>query len=96
MAVRATPLTGSPPADQAVVVSDRSVYHGCSVREAASSAAVAAFNVRATSASGPIIDVIELAANGSVNTWYDKGIDAPGGIYFDVIAGEVAGSIFHS
>ena len=93
MAVNTFELAGAPPADQ-TVTSGRSIYYGLTIRETA--AAVASFNIRATSASGPIIDTVALPASGTVSHWFGpNGINAPGGIYFDVLAGAVAGSVYH-
>jgi len=72
-------------------------YHGFSARESAVTPAAAAFNIRTGGASGDIIDVVELAADGSVNVWYDNtGIQARDGIYVEVVSGAVEVIVKHS
>lgn len=96
MAVNATALTGTPAADQTVTEGGHRKYHGFAVREIASSAAVAVFNIRSGSASGPIIDTCEVPANGSDWHFFDDGIQSPTGIYFDIVSGELAGVVYWS
>jgi hypothetical protein len=88
---RAVALTGS---DQAVKTS-HAIYRGFSIRETSGSAAA---TVRvydhASSASGTLIDTIQLAAGESAREWYDGGgIWVENGIYVDVVSGAVEGSL---
>jgi hypothetical protein len=94
MAARSKTLTGSPPADQTITTSDGRLM-GWSLRESAGTPAVAACNIREGSASGDIIAVLELAADSSSNVWFGPGgVNAVGGIYFDVVAGEITGAVY--
>ena len=49
-----------------------------------------------TSAAGPHVLGLGVAANGQVNAYYANGIACPNGIYVDVQAGTITGSIFYS
>lgn len=97
MAARTKTLTGSPAADQTVIAGTEAKLLGWSLRESAASAAAASANIREGSASGDIIAVIELAADGSETVWFgDDGVVAYGGIYFDAVAGEITGVVYYS
>lgn len=49
-----------------------------------------------TSASGPHVLGLNAPANSSNNVYYTNGIACPNGIYVDVLAGTITGSIFYS
>ena len=86
--VRAVPLTGS---DQLVITGQMS-YCGFTVRETAG--AVASFRVYDnTSATGTLLDTVSLAANESWSEVYTRGIWCQNGIYVDVLAGTIEGSL---
>lgn len=91
MAVIAQDITG---ADQSFV-SGAHAYHGFSLRETAG--AVATVRIHNGSAAGtPILDTVQLSALESAREWYDEGIAARSGIYIDVVAGTVEGSVRYS
>jgi hypothetical protein len=48
-----------------------------------------------TSTAGPHVLGMGAAANGQVNAYYANGIACPDGIYVDVIAGTLTGSLFY-
>lgn len=72
--------------------SDRCLYFGYSIRENAGTPAAATVVIRDGDATGAILDVIELAGDGSAQAFYPGGIRASG-IYVDVVAGAVEGSV---
>jgi len=49
-----------------------------------------------TSTAGPHVLGLTASANGSNNVYYTNGIACPNGIYVDVLAGTITGSIFYS
>lgn len=69
---------------------------GFSIREAAAIAAVATVRLRHAAASGTILEVIELAANGSLTVSYGAGAykESSGGTYVEVVGGTVEGTLF--
>jgi len=88
----AVALTGS---DQAAWTG-QGHYFGFTMRENAGSAAAIAKIYDGTSASGPLLDTVYLAANGSRSEWYGpQGITLTnGGIYVDVSGtGVIEGSV---
>src|SRR5690606_3157354 len=82
MPVRAVALTGS---DQAVCPNP-SGYCGFAIRETAGSTAVVRIYDNASAASGPLIDVVALAANESAREFYPVPIAAQNGVYVDVVS----------
>lgn len=86
--IRAVALTAS---DQGVFTG-QTTYYGICLRETA--AAVASVRVYdGTSATGTLIDVVSLAASGSFSVMHPHGIRCYLGIYVDIVAGTVEGSI---
>ena len=86
---RAVALTGS---DQ-LVTTGPGAYRGFSLRET-SGAAVATVRVYdGTSAAGTLLESVSLTASESAREWYDDGIRCDTGIYIDVVAGAVEGSV---
>lgn len=89
--VQAVPLTGS---DQVISVIGL-VYKGFSIRETAG--AVATIRVwdspNSTTTDDTILDPIQLAANESAREFYEDGIAASKGVWIEVVAGTVEGSI---
>lgn len=69
---------------------------GFTIRESAAIAAVATVRLRKAAVGGIILEVIELAANGSLTVSYGRGNykEASGGTYVEVVAGTVEGSLF--
>jgi hypothetical protein len=69
---------------------------GFSIREAAGIAAVATVRLRKAAVSGIILEQIELAANGSLSISYGLGNykEASGGVYVEVVAGTIEGTLF--
>lgn len=72
------------------------VLMGWSLRESAGTPAVATAYIRdGTSATAPIVAVIEFAANVSGTEWFGpQGIRINTGVYLDMVAGELEGAIF--
>jgi hypothetical protein len=72
------------------------VLYGFAVRESAASAAVATVILRkGTADSGTAIAPIELNPNESAREWFDPGIDTPGGVYIDHVAGTADVVLFY-
>lgn len=91
----ATPiaLTGSPPASQ-VVVSSPGSYVGWALRETAGAVATVRLYDNSSSASGTLLDTIQLAANESGSEWLSgNGLRFANGVYAQVVAGTVEGSV---
>lgn len=90
-AVTATPHAAKTADVQGVAAADGLRLVGYSIRESASSAAVATVRLRnGTADTDPILALIELAANASAQvTLPDGGLDAEDGIFVEVVAGEV-------
>lgn len=91
VAARAVALTG---ADQ--VISDGpAFYRGFSLRNTSASAvATVRIHNHPSSASGSLLDAVEVAAGESAREWYGGvGIFADAGIFVDVVAGAVEGSV---
>lgn len=87
---QAVALTGS---DQ-TVKSDAAIYRGFALRETSGSATATVRIYDGTSASGTLLDSVQLAAGESAREWYgDGGIKATTGIYVDVVSGAVEGSL---
>lgn len=87
--IRAVPLTGS---DQIVANGGPAVYYGIVVRETA--AAVASLRVYdGTSAAGVLIDSIALLASEDQSNALTKGIWCANGLFVDILAGTIEGSI---
>ncbi|MEV0805736.1 hypothetical protein [Micromonospora sp. NPDC050200] len=91
MPATASALTG---ANQAVSASP-ATYQGYTLRETAGTAAAATVRIwdNPAAASGALLDVVELPANGSAQAFYPGGIRAHRGIYVEVVAGTVEGSV---
>ena len=72
--------------------------YGYSFRESATVAAAATVALKKTNASGDIVIVIEIAANGSetqvIATGEGSGLNFNDVIYIDVLAGEVEGALW--
>ena len=69
-------------------------YRGFSLREAAGTAAVATVRIwDGTSASGTLLAVVELPANGSSSESVAGGLRAALGVFVEVVAGSVEGSV---
>lgn len=97
--VVATALTGSDQTIHAAPAGVNSVptLYGWSIRESAGTPAVATVLIRSGSLSGPIVAAIELVADGSSTEWFGpQGVQARGGLYVDVVAGAVEGSVYHA
>ena len=77
-------------------VTGRCTLMGWSIHESAGSAAVASLILRdGTSASGAIVAVLELAADGDDHVWFGPdGIRVNGGLYVDRVAGSTEGAVF--
>lgn len=68
-------------------------YFGFSLRETAGAIAVVRIRSGGT-ITGTMLDTIAFAANESKNEWCGpQGISAPGGLYFEIVSGAVAGSV---
>jgi hypothetical protein len=91
MAARATAiaLTGS---DQ-VIRATHGLYRGICLRETASATAAVRVYDNASAASGTLLDVVALAANGSASLMHEPGIQVANGIYVDIVSGTVEGSV---
>jgi hypothetical protein len=86
--IRPVALTAS---DQ-LVFTGQTTYWGICVRETAG--AVAQVRVYDnTSATGTLVDVVALAANGSITIMHPHGLRCFIGVYVDIVAGTVEGSI---
>jgi hypothetical protein len=92
MAARANAIT-IPAADGALASAPKILY-GWSVGESDGTPAVASFLIRDGSVSGPIVAVVELAANGSSTEWFEGGVRVPNGIFIDIVGGTVQGAIY--
>lgn len=67
-------------------------YAGFSLRE--TGAAPAVVRIRAGSSTGRFLELINLPADGAAGDWYGPNpIDAPGGIYVEIVSGAVEGSV---
>lgn len=90
MGVPATPVAVT--GDQ-LVHNGLAVYRGFTLRETAGAVAtVRIFD--GTSAAGTLLDTVAFAANESRSEYYpDGGIRASTGIWFEVVAGAVEGSV---
>ncbi|HJW61415.1 MAG TPA: hypothetical protein VJ931_17425 [Actinomycetota bacterium] len=69
-------------------------YQGFTIAETAG--APAQVRIRDGSATGTILENITLNATESADDFYEIGVAAPSGIYVELVAGAVAGSIRHS
>lgn len=70
---------------------------GFACRESAATAAAATFILRhGTLATDPVIAPVELSANESTREWWWPGIDAPNGIFIDIVAGTIDITLFHA
>lgn len=68
---------------------------GWSVGESDGTPAVASFLLKQGGASGKVVAVVELAANGSNNAWFGpNGVVIDGDLYFDIVGGTVQGSVY--
>lgn len=79
------------------LVAQRAIYFGFTVRETSGSA-VATVRIwdNPSAASGTILDTIQLAAKESAREFYGPmGIEALTGIFIEVVAGTVEGSVRH-
>lgn len=90
VAAASTALTG---ANQAVLAGP-GTYRGVCVRETAAAPAVLRIYDNATAASGTLLDVVALAANGSASLFYPGGgLRASNGVYVQIVSGTVEGSV---
>jgi hypothetical protein len=81
------------PGASGAITSATGVLMGLSARET-SGTATAFFRLRAGGATGTILATVTLAANESIRDWYGpSGIQATGGVYFELVAGAVAGGV---
>lgn len=83
--------------DLQITTGTRSRFYGYSVRESATTAAVATFAIRnGTGATADIVAVCELAANASNTVVFPEegGVLCEGGVYLDIIAGEIEGCVY--
>lgn len=85
----AVALTG---ADQ-VVRDSHATYGGYTIRETAGAVATVRIYDNASAASGTLLATISLAANESRDVQHPVGIRADRGVYVDVVAGAVEGSV---
>lgn len=89
-----TALTGS---DQTVITAGGGPgrYYGFTIRETAGlEATVRIYD--GTSAAGTLLDSVQLIADESAREWYGpQGVQYQNGIYVDVVAGTVEGSVRH-
>lgn len=69
-------------------------FAGWSVRESAGSPAAATVRFRDTDASGQILAVLELPADGSDTTVLYPAVWPDGGVYVEVVTGTVEGVIY--
>jgi len=71
----------------------KSQLYGILVRESATTPAAATVLVRNGGATGDVVVPVELAANESKAIVFPHPVRFPGGVYVDVAAGEVEGSV---
>jgi len=88
-AVRAFPLTGS----SVVVSANPAIYAGFTARETAGAVATLRVWDNPSAASGTLLETIRLAANESAREYYVGGVFAAAGVYVEVVAGTVEGSV---
>lgn len=90
----AIPTAGTT-ADEAVTAS-QGFLMGFSLRESAASAAVATALIRdGTTATDPIVVVLELNGDQSATMWFGPdGIRINSGIYLDRVAGTITGAVY--
>lgn len=69
-------------------------YHGFTVRNTSASA-VATIRIwdNLNAASGTLLDTVQLQASESAREWYERGERSMIGVYFEIVAGAVEGSI---
>lgn len=92
MGVAATPvaLTG---ANQAVAAGP-AFYRGYSIRATGATPAEVRIWDNPAAAAGTLLDTVVLAANASAQAWYDGGgIRAARGVFVEIVAGAVEGSV---
>lgn len=95
MASNVTPI--AIPATDQMLTGTPTILYGWSIRENAGTPAAAEALLRSGSAVGPIVGVIDLAANGSTTVWFGpQGLRVPDGIFVDAIAGSLEGAIYVS
>ncbi len=93
MSAKAVPIAGL--SDGVLVPAQQQKLMGWSVGEADGTPAVASFLLREGGASGKIVAVVELAANGSNVAWFGPmGIHVNGDLYFDIVGGTVQGAVY--
>jgi hypothetical protein len=86
--VRAEAITG----DESVSL-DPANYYGFSFRETSGSATATIRIYDSDTATGDLLDSVQLAAGESAREYYAAGVRAQNGIYVDVVSGAVEGSI---
>lgn len=87
-----TELSG---ADQEIRAANKLInYYGYTIAETGGSAAATVY-IRSASDTGTILDVIELAAGESKEAWYGPQGIRSAGLFVDVSAGAVEGSVRH-
>jgi hypothetical protein len=86
----AVALTGS---DQ-VVRASHTTYGGYTIRETAGAVATVRIYDNASAASGTLLGTIALLANESRDVQYPAGVRAANGVFVDVVAGTVEGSVW--
>ncbi len=83
------------PATDGQVVTGACVLYGGTLCDSSGSAQRVHIH-NGTSTAGPHVLGMGVTGNGQVNAYYANGIACPNGIYVDVIAGTITGSIFYS
>jgi hypothetical protein len=88
-----TPATPHPVAGTGAVRSAPSVYCGFSLRATGGAVATVRIWDNAAAAAGVLLEVIALPVDGSAREYYAPGINARLGVYVEVVAGVVEGSV---
>lgn len=76
-----------------VLINSACTYRGFSLKETAGASAAVTLWDNASAASGPILEVITLAANESARELYESGMPAFHGVYVQIVSGSVAGIV---
>lgn len=86
--IRAEAISG----DESVSL-DPSNYYGFSFRETSGSAPATVRIYDSDTATGTLLDTVQLVANESTADFYPGGIRAQNGLYVDLVSGAVEGSV---
>lgn len=89
MKTTAVALTGS----NQIISQPTAVYCGFSIRETSGTAVATVRVWNGTSATGTLLDDISLTAGQSARELYPEGVNADLGIFVQIVAGSVAGSV---